>query len=128
MARKFGSNCARTQASDHRKHRTGTVTRNVKGKFAQKAARILLAITLMLAASAGATAFYCTAMPGQSFRGASPPLSADERQVANALRQHVTHLAVEIGERRATEGDSLLRAERCPIIGPSGKSVTPPSW
>ncbi|HXK20511.1 MAG TPA: M28 family peptidase, partial [Polyangiaceae bacterium] len=51
-------------------------------------------------------------MPGRSFRGAAPPASAAERQIASALRDHVTHLAVDIGERRAGAGDSLARAER----------------
>jgi hypothetical protein len=65
----------------------------------------------VLAALTGATVYYCTAMPGESLSGALPALTAAESSVAQELRRHVTQLATEIGERRATEGDSLRRAE-----------------
>jgi hypothetical protein len=55
---------------------------------------------------------YCTAMPGVSFRGAAPAFDADARRVEQELRVTVGQLSVEIGERRASVGDSLGRAER----------------
>ncbi|HYJ07396.1 MAG TPA: hypothetical protein VEX18_00265, partial [Polyangiaceae bacterium] len=51
-------------------------------------------------------------MPGDSFTGSTPRLSAAEQQVATELRAHVAALAVEVGPRRATLDDSLQRAER----------------
>jgi hypothetical protein len=65
-----------------------------------------------LAALVGALSYYCTAMPGESLAGTLPPLTVEESRVAQELRAHVTQLATEIGARRATEGDSLRRAER----------------
>ncbi len=59
-----------------------------------------------------AATVYCTGMPGQSWRDAPPPLSEQERHIAEELKRHVEELSVRIGVRRATEGDSLLRAER----------------
>lgn len=55
---------------------------------------------------------YCTSMPGRSRSGPLPALSADEREVRAELARHVEELAVGIGPRRATLGDSLGRAER----------------
>jgi Zn-dependent M28 family amino/carboxypeptidase len=66
-------------------------------------------LLLGLAAFAAALA-YCTAMPGSSFRGPAPSLDADGREIERGLTRIVTGLAVEIGERRASEGDSLSRA------------------
>jgi Zn-dependent M28 family amino/carboxypeptidase len=70
----------------------------------------LVVATLLLALGAGVV--YCTAMPGTSHAGPLPRLSGSERDVSAELRRHVQALAVEIGARRATEGDSLARAER----------------
>lgn len=73
--------------------------------------RILVGVTLGLLAMLGAALCYCIPMPGTSLQGPSPRLSSDEQQVALDLRRYVTKLAVDLGERRATEGDSLRRAE-----------------
>jgi len=79
-------------------------------------ARRKIAVTLMAVvvafAAAGWFAYACVEMPGESFAGAAPVLTASDRALAQELRRHVTELAVGIGERRATHGDSLLRAER----------------
>lgn len=57
-------------------------------------------------------AYACVRMPGRSFTGTAPALTAGERLLASELRRHVNELSVRIGERRAEHGDSLLRAER----------------
>ncbi len=49
-------------------------------------------------------------MPGRSFEGAAPPLSADQRALADRLRAHVVELAGEIGERNLDHYDGLERA------------------
>jgi hypothetical protein len=77
----------------------------------RRGARALLAAIALLAALASALGYYCTAMPGESLAGELPALTAEESQVAQELRGHVTRLATEIGARRAVEGDSLRRAE-----------------
>ncbi|MDF3066409.1 MAG: peptidase [Polyangiaceae bacterium] len=80
----------------------------LKRSWATIAASSVAAVVVALVAAL----VYCTAMPGRSVTGALPALSADERDVSAELEQHVRVLAVDIGERRATEGDSLARAER----------------
>ena len=49
-------------------------------------------------------------MPGRSFRGPLPPLSAEERELAEAIRADLTRLAVDIGERNVFHGESLHEA------------------
>ncbi len=80
--------------------------------MAKKAVRILTGVLVAGAAMIVAALLYCIAMPGQSRRGSVPPLSNAEQQAAEDLRRCVNKLAVDIGERRATQGDSLQRAER----------------
>jgi hypothetical protein len=79
--------------------------------FAKSSAKILAALLLCVAALAGAL-HYCTSMPGASFRGTPPPLDADAQLVARELERVVRELSVGIGERRASQADSLLRAQR----------------
>jgi hypothetical protein len=50
------------------------------------------------------------AMPGTSFSGASPPLSANDRAVAARLERHVRVLASEIGGRSTRVPAGLARA------------------
>ena len=85
-----------------------------RGDRGQKSVRLkrLLAIACVLLAAPVAMLMYCTAMPGASFVGTAPPLNDEEKQVRELLRRHVHALSVDIGERRATHGDSLARAER----------------
>lgn len=80
--------------------------------FAKSAARIAAGVVLGSLAMLGALLLYGIPMPGDSLRGPAPRLSDAERLATDELRRHVTRLAVTIGVRRATEGDSLLRAER----------------
>ncbi|HEY7402781.1 MAG TPA: M20/M25/M40 family metallo-hydrolase [Candidatus Angelobacter sp.] len=53
---------------------------------------------------------YMTAMPGRSFSGALPPLSAEETQISTNLKQHVNYLAGAIGERNMIAYPQLLKA------------------
>ncbi len=84
----------------------------MKRSVARTVARCASAVVLGLLAVASAALLYCIPMPGESLRGPAPGMTAHERQTAAELRRYVTHLAGDIGERRATEGDSLARAER----------------
>ena len=74
--------------------------------------RLALGVVAGVAALTVAALLYCVPMPGQSFQGAPPRLIPSEAEVAARLREHVTRLSVDIGQRRAVFGDSLLRAER----------------
>lgn len=47
-------------------------------------------------------------MPGKSFRGEPPPLSADELALRDELKAHVQTLAGEIGERNVQRYDQLV--------------------
>ena len=49
-------------------------------------------------------------MPGESFQGPIPSLSAEERVLEQALRSHVITLAGEIGERNLFHADKLVQA------------------
>ena len=59
-----------------------------------------LGLVLMLFAfMVGGFALYMTSMPGKSFSGTLPPLTAEEAQIEANLNKHITYLAGEIGER-----------------------------
>ncbi len=49
-------------------------------------------------------------MPGQSYKGALPPLSSEESALADRLRAHVEKLAGEIGERNTVHYNALYTA------------------
>jgi len=51
------------------------------------------------AAAVGLSVWYVVAMPGRSYRGALPPLSASDIELSDRLRRHVEMLGGEIGER-----------------------------
>lgn len=80
------------------------------GRTVKSSAR-LLASVLTFGLLLGLGLVYCTAMPGESFRGRPPPLDVVARGIERDLRASVEQLAVGIGERRAGAGDSLARAE-----------------
>lgn len=80
-------------------------------RSARHNALIAAAAVAAVATTVTLAAIACVEMPGESFNGASPPLSAAERALADELRAHVTSLSVGIGERRAELGNSLLRSE-----------------
>lgn len=70
--------------------------------------------TLILGASlvafVGLAGWYCTQMPGVRFAGASPPLTSDEEDIAERLREHVDTLGRDIGPRGAHQSTNLQRA------------------
>ncbi len=51
-----------------------------------------------------------TQMPLSSYRGAPPPLTADESQITQRLAAHVKYLSETIGERHLSHPDSLQRS------------------
>ena len=53
--------------------------------------------------------FAFTSMPGSSFNGTLPPLTAEERQTAELLHKHVTTLAHTIGPRTVWHPPSMER-------------------
>jgi hypothetical protein len=55
----------------------------------------------------GAFTIYCSAMPGESFRGAPPPLDPREDAYELQVRAHVTMLAKTIGERNTRNPKQL---------------------
>jgi hypothetical protein len=67
-----------------------------------------------------------TTMPGESYRGPVPAMTAGQRAMADRLRATVTELAVDIGERNLRRPDALERAaiaaER--YLAESGRPVT----
>jgi len=52
---------------------------------------------------------YMTAMPGRSFSGPFPPLTAEETQIKTNLTRHIYHLAGEIGERNVIAYEPLQK-------------------
>jgi Zn-dependent M28 family amino/carboxypeptidase len=65
---------------------------------------------IVLAAAFAAGGWYMIGMPGSSWRGPIPPLSAAERQSADNLRRHVEALAGRIGERNVWRPAALAEA------------------
>jgi hypothetical protein len=54
--------------------------------------------------------WYMTGMPGHSWSGPIPPLSAEERLIQDRLRTHVDTLAGHIGERNVWQPEALAAA------------------
>jgi len=52
---------------------------------------------------------YMTAMPGKSFSGALPPLTAEETEIKTNLTRHIYHLVGEIGERNVIAYEPLQK-------------------
>jgi hypothetical protein len=52
---------------------------------------------------------YMTSMPGKSFSGELPPLSAEESQIKANLNQHVNYLVGAIGERNVIAYESCRK-------------------
>jgi Zn-dependent M28 family amino/carboxypeptidase len=67
-----------------------------------------------------------TSMPGQSYSGPLPPLSASEKAIRDRLRQHVEKLAGEIGERNLANPTNLQAAAHYieEAFGAAGYEVT----
>ncbi len=76
----------------------------------------VLRLKVLFGLLAGAVAvgwWFCVRMPGESWHGAPPPLSAAQRQLAADLRADLTVLAGDIGERHVFEGRHLRQAADC---------------
>jgi hypothetical protein len=77
------------------------------------AAKILLIAglaALAVAAVAGAALWYMTAVPGRSFSGPLPPLTADETGLSQRLRRHIN--AIASAPHNIDHFDNLERAAR----------------
>jgi Zn-dependent M28 family amino/carboxypeptidase len=70
--------------------------------------RLVLTVLLLALAATGFVA-YMTAMPGHSFSGTLPPLSAEESEIRKNLASHVNYLAGTIGERNMIAYQQLLQ-------------------
>src|SRR5262245_56593462 len=62
---------------------------------------------VLLIALLGAAGAFMIAMPGSSYRGPLPPLSAAEAARSQRLRADIAALSVTVGERRVGLGRSL---------------------
>jgi len=76
-----------------------------------KFSRTSLIIYLLIIAILVGGWFRMIHMPGRSYTGPLPPLSAEEQGISVALRAHVEALATEIGERNCDKYENLLKAE-----------------
>ena len=75
--------------------------------FSRAAAlRLLVLLAALMVLAAGGIRFM-TRMPGESFRGPLPPLTAEQRQLAAQLERDVRHLSETIGERHVDRPESL---------------------
>ncbi len=68
--------------------------------------RLLLFLAAIAVAGVGGTA-YMTRMPGESYRGPLPALTAQQQALAERLEHDVRHLAETIGPRHVGEPESL---------------------
>jgi Zn-dependent M28 family amino/carboxypeptidase len=80
----------------------------MKPVFRKLLALFILTI-LFVCLAVGVVVLYMTRMPGKSFSGPLPPLSAEESQVSKNLNQHITYLAGEIGERNVIAYEPLQK-------------------
>jgi hypothetical protein len=76
----------------------------------QATARATLASCGVIAALAGAALWFCTAMPGASWRDPLPAATAEESELAQRLRQHVE--AVARHEHNLDQPEALEQAAR----------------
>lgn len=71
----------------------------------KRLAAILLFVVVVLIA----IVLYMVAMPGKSFSGTLPPLTAEEIQIKSNLAKHISYLADEIGERNVIAYEPLQK-------------------
>jgi hypothetical protein len=69
----------------------------------------MIVILLFVALVFIAVVLYMTAMPGKSFSGALPPLTAEETHIKTNLTRHISYLADEIGERNVIAYEPLQK-------------------
>jgi Iap family predicted aminopeptidase len=72
--------------------------------------RALIGAVFVLLIVAIAVIAYLTRMPRETFSGNAAPLTAEEKQLADSLKQHVQVLASDIGERNTEKLQALNRA------------------
>lgn len=106
--RKFAYHYRQLRFGEHFARRARQRHQSMNGLKRSRVSWVLLGVVALL----GALLWYCTAMPGESFRGQAPPLDERAQQLERELRETVQQLSVGIGERRASAGDSLARAEQ----------------
>src|SRR4051812_18937845 len=68
-----------------------------------------LLVRALVAVSTMGVMIGCT-MPGKSFSGPLPPVTAAQQSLAEEFRRDVTHLAGEIGHRDTAHPEALARA------------------
>jgi hypothetical protein len=71
---------------------------------------VLLLVVVILAAGGYAALLYMTTVPGQSYQGALPPLTAEERALAGTLMRHIETIATR--EHNVAHYDELEKAAR----------------
>lgn len=69
----------------------------------------MIVILLFVALVFIALVLYMTAMPGKSFSGVLPPLTAEEIQIKSNLTRHISYLAGEVGERNVIAYEPLQK-------------------
>jgi Zn-dependent M28 family amino/carboxypeptidase len=74
-------------------------------RLGKRLAVILLFVVVVLIAIVS----YMVAMPGKSFSGALPPLTAEEIQIKTNLTRHISYLADDIGERNVIAYEPLQK-------------------
>ena len=72
--------------------------------------RLVMLVILLAAAALGARQLLIVKMPGRSFAGTLPPLTAAQSDLRRSLERHVNTLAGDIGERNLYRYPALLRA------------------
>jgi hypothetical protein len=72
--------------------------------------RVLIIALVALFVVVAVLLIYFTRMPGNSFSGPAIPSTAEEKQLADSLKRHVTVLASDIGERNTEKLQALNQA------------------
>jgi len=92
--------------------RSAVVNPKSRWRVVTRRALCRLAIFAIVVLVAGVWGYFVMIrMPGKSFEGPPPPLTAEQAQLRDELRGHVRALAGEIGPRNVAHPKSLARAE-----------------
>ena len=78
----------------------------------RKRSSLIITSAVILAGAITASAAWMMWMPGQTYRGDFPRMSASETVLRDRLRKHVHHLAGEIGERNVWQFVELEAARQ----------------
>lgn len=90
------------------------------GKPAVRLWRVLLLLAIVFVTAFAFFYFYMIGMPGKSFSGALPPLSAAEEKLHGELGRDLIELTETIGERNLFDRDGLSKAEDMLTSGLAG--------